>query len=424
MSPDEQAPVAAEPAAEEEASQDTTLASVRERWRQPAYFAYAFIALCAIYIGFKVARQGTCNGLVARLSGQNWEQAKTDLVGMGEVAMPYTVRAFYYNLDVSTRRRAGETLLESLQKQQASQGGGAPEEWQNHIRAVSESDMASKALRDEDPEVRQLAAKIVTILGFEHYREEGRYRRWEKMEELIAKLRGMAPSMAKPLAKLFADEERMRREREKLENEYEKLDPKKQAEGADTAAQEESLKAIRGKIRAVSEALKASAGKRNRVIAPIMDDWRIDEAVGDFGNSVLVGIIDTDKAPGMRTAATAMLDDMLATAYRADDREEMIKLVGTRRLRILLRLLSEDVPGVKGVLGFSPHIRAVPNLLPSVRQALSEKRAEGDEAYDAMLAYVTGLHSDVEEGRKGVLDGATPRGRLGDNVGYRLDLAD
>jgi len=307
------------------------------RWRKWNYLAYALALVCLAYVGFSMVRQTRVNALVSRLATGEWQQAKADLVALGERALPYTVRAFYYDLDPTVRRRAGQTLLESVSRlaQEAPKEETARSRWQEDMRVICESDMVTKALRDEDPEVRQLAAKVDATLGFEHGIEEGRYRRWKKMEELIDKVR------QKP-------------------------------------ADKKHLEAI-------------------------MQDWRVDEVVGEFGNSVLVGIMADDPDADMRKAATWMLGEMLETAYRADDREEMVKLVGHRRLRMMLKLLAEGVPGADRLLSFSPNIRAFPKLLPGIRDALCQAKAKGPEAYEQALTRWKDIYSDIEEGQKGVL---------------------
>jgi len=347
------------------------IAAKPKPWKKATLLLSAFTAILLIHVGLKIAEQEKCEAIVEDLAGSDYKTAQQEAVARGETAMPYLSRAFYYDLDPKVRIRAGEAVLASLEEleKQAPTREEERAEWQEHMRVVAESDMTSKALRDEKPEVRKIAAEITRIIGFEHEIEEGRFERWQNMDKLIHKLRQVATAMAQEITRLRAEAEK-------------KLDEP----GADEAQVQSELR------RDIAE-----------VIDPIMQEWHVDHVVGEFGNSVLVGIIADAPSPAMRTVATEMLLEMLAAAYRADDREEMIKLVGHRRLRILLDLLAQDVPHVEALLSFSPHINRHPKLLPGIQQKLQEAKAEGPEEYAEGLSFWKDRYSDIEEGSKGAL---------------------
>ena len=306
------------------------------KWQRHTSLVYGLLAVCTVIILWSAVVQARCNARVARLKGEGWAEAKRQLVDMEHTSMRYVARAFYYDTDATMRARAGETLLATITRlaQNAPTETAALAEWQRRMRLVAESDMVSKALVDESPEVRELAGKIVALTGVEPGKEEGRHARWQNLERLLARLR---------------------------------QDPDKHVDA-------------------------------------VLLEWRAESTVGDFGNSVLVGIIAGDASPAMRRAATKMLHYMLDAAYRADDREEMVKLVGHRRLRILLRLLADDVPGMAELLSFSPHFyKRNPGLVPGLQAKLKQVKAQGPEALERALDVWKDLYADIEEGQRGAL---------------------
>lgn len=353
---------------------------VVSRYRKYRPYVFALVVVMLVHLGYEFYLQRRINRLTDALAGENWEAAQENLINLETRALPYTARAFYYSDDPAARRRAGETLLKSLEnlvqdapkpspealeawnawKAEADIGEDAllaeivreaegstdsqvqqilPEMkpwlyWQEDIRNAVENEMITKALADEDPECRKLAAQMVQITGFEHGIERGRYRRYQNMVRLLAKLRE---------------------------------DP----------ASEENRQAV-------------------------LEEWRDPETVGEFGNPVLVGLVDTGETKEVKEAAAFILRDMLASAYRADDRDEMVRLVGHRRLRILLRLLTEEEAeyiDIKGLLTFSPNIPE--RFVEGLRLQFAE--AETEQELRERIDYWKDIYTSIEEGQRAVL---------------------
>jgi uncharacterized protein YbbC (DUF1343 family) len=82
----------------------------------------------------------------------------------------------------------------------------------------------------------------------------------------------------------------------------------------------------------------------------------------------------------------------------------MVKLVGHRRLRLLLRLLADDVPGVERLLSFSPSFsRQNTTLIPGIRAKLKEAKAKGPQELETALTRWKDIYTEVEEGQRTVL---------------------
>ncbi|HRU05840.1 MAG TPA: hypothetical protein P5137_08705 [Candidatus Brocadiia bacterium] len=360
-----------------DAQTSTTLA-----WKKYIVAAGVVLALLIIHLAWEVRTQTYCNRLVNELETPQWAEAKAKLIAMGKTGLPYAARAFYYAEDPVVRRRAGETMLATLTELVKGQTRPSAEDcqrweawikaedlkpnltrrelvarareakdteirriapvmnawlvWQEKAQTAAESEMVSKALGDEDPECRALAAKMVDILGFANPVEKDRWRRATMMEWLLAEL-------------------------------------------------------------------AKSAGDKD-ALAKIKADWLAEKGVGDFGNSVLVGLMRDAKDEKLRVAAAGILEETLAAAYRADDREELVRLVGRRRLRALLTMLLRPDAAelkVKRVLTLSPNIP--PALVDGIRAELAKAQKEGPNAFQAELSRLTDIFASLEEGQKGLL---------------------
>ena len=378
-----------------ESAAETTPAYDAARWRKWTYVAYAVILVFVVHLGYEILQQSSIEGLVEELGTPEWQQAKQELVDYGTAALPYVSRAFYYDVKPVVRQRAGGTLLVTFQdllktapkppegivkkwnawKQEEKLAPGIiltqllgraetcedPEivkiapvmqawlEWQMWLRHTVQSEMITKALGDEDPAVRQLAAKLVRIFGFEQGIEHKRYVQWRNMERLITR-------MDKELA------------------------------GISTR----NAKAMRKQVTQVAEG--------------ILKQWEARSIVGEFGNGALIGMMDASDDLKVRLAAADILDEILASAYRADNREEMVRLVGGRRLRALMTMLASPKAGtlqVKKMLSYSPNMyKKNPQLVSSMQLKLERAKAKGETAFERALSRCMGIFTDVEEGRK------------------------
>lgn len=351
-------------------------------WKKYIIIAGVILVALVIHLAWEVRTQTYCHNLVAGLATDQWAAAKAKLIALGKTGLPYAARAFYYAESPLVRYRAGETMLATLselvkgqtrppaedsqrweawikaedlkpnltRRELVARGREAKDAdirritpvmnawlvWQEDAQVAAESEMVSKALGDEDPECRALAAKMVDLLGFANAVEKDRSRKARIMEWLLAEL---------------------------------------------------------GK----------SAGDKDAV-AKIRADWLAENGVGDFGNSVLVGLIRDAKDQKLRLAAASILEETLAAAYRADDREELVRLVGHRRLRTLLTMLLRPDAGdlkIKRILTLSPNIP--PALVEGMRVELENAQKEGPEVLQQRVNELKDVFASLEEGQKGLL---------------------
>ena len=364
----------------EEQAPERELVPVVSRYRKFRPYVFVMVVIAFVHLGYAYHIQRTCVRLNMDLAGENWEEAMERLVRMERKALPYTARTYYYDENPEARRRAGMTLLRSLEnlvetaprpdpdtlriweewKQEIQISEDAlldqilmeaeravdprieqilPEmrpwlRWQESIRNAAENEMITRALAEEDPVCRDLAEQMIQITGFEHGIERRRYRRYQNMNRLLAMLRENPES------------EEVRRQ--------------------------------------------------------VFHEWSDHETVGEFGLPVLVGLLQTGETKEIQEAAAYVLRGMLAAAYRADDRDEMIRLVGHRRLRILLSMLVDpdaEHLDVKGLLTFSPNIPDA--FVAGIRGQLAQ--AETEAELQARIDRWYDIYTSLEEGQRAIL---------------------
>ena len=270
----------------------------KRTWGLAIVGVYALLLAGLLCISMIGRRQSRINHLVGQL-GKEREAGKAavmELTSIGQPALPYLARAFYYDDDVRVRRAAGtviHTIVKSLEKELAEEGDGTGrKEWQEEMREVAASDMISKALRDEDAEVRELAHCIVAVIGAENKKyEEKRLKSWIVTKKQLEELRKN-------------DEKAVERAKERL-----------------------------------------SEAELGMFPIPILIGVACD--------------LTTKEPPHARKAAIEVVHKLLEAKYEADEREELATLVGKRRVWLLFELLAVGTYElVDEILQLSPRVSA------------------------------------------------------------------
>jgi len=213
---------------------------------------YVILALGVLQLVRLVRRQTHTAQLVRELEAG--KTSTTDqLLAAGLPAFPHLGLALNYDDDPALRRKAGEVIVRALLAQVEELGVAAtvedagvakekaallkeaakttiavlgcepvearklegqvasllaevdlavPEtlEWQKRMRRALGSDKVSRALRDEDAEVRRRAAAVMTIIGCENFHESERIEKREQLEkQIVALAKNDDPDLAKSI---------------------------------------------------------------------------------------------------------------------------------------------------------------------------------------------------------------------------------
>jgi len=162
--------------------------TMSEKWKTLTLGAYGVLAVGLIGLGITVIRQMECTGLVAQIEGDRWKEAQDALMKVGRRALPYLSRSFCYDDNDRVRKRSGDVIFNLVSALHNDVPAEQVPTWQRDIRDTIDSELVNKGLRDENPEIREIAAKIVSIIGTENDIEIARMQGRTRTEKLLALL--------------------------------------------------------------------------------------------------------------------------------------------------------------------------------------------------------------------------------------------